>query len=98
MGEIPVKIKILDKEYIIRVSVKDELLVRRAGDMLAHFLHEKRENSHIFDKQTLLSMVAFDCVFEKLLEEEEKTKSVQKIENLNQLLEDITSKDDSEKG
>jgi cell division protein ZapA len=87
MDELSIKIKIADREYPMKVRPADEERVRKAGKSINERLRTYRERFGIDDKQDLLSMVAFDCLIEKM-EAEEKSYGVdesvlEKISDLN---------------
>ncbi|MFM7428865.1 MAG: cell division protein ZapA, partial [Flammeovirgaceae bacterium] len=86
MDELSVKIKIADREYPMKVKRQEEEKVRAAGKLINEKIKRYREQFGIDDKQDLLAMVAFDCLVDKLAEEE----SLQEIdetvaEKVNQL-------------
>jgi len=88
MDELSIKIKIADREYPMKVRPADEERVRKAGKSINERLRSYRERFGIDDKQDLLSMVAFDCLIEKM-EAEEKSYGadenvLEKISDLNQ--------------
>ncbi|MEJ2005512.1 MAG: cell division protein ZapA [Cyclobacteriaceae bacterium] len=87
MDELSIKIKIADREYPMKVRPADEERVRKAGKSINERLRSYRERFGIDDKQDLLSMVAFDCLIEKM-EAEEKSYGadesvLEKISDLN---------------
>ncbi len=87
MDELSIKIKIADREYPMKVRPADEERVRKAGKSINERLRTYRERFGIDDKQDLLSMVAFDCLIEKM-EAEEKSYGadesvLEKISDLN---------------
>lgn len=87
MDELSIKIKIADREYPMKVRPADEERVRKAGKSINERLRSYRERFGIDDKQDLLSMVAFDCLIEKM-EAEEKSYGadesvLEKINDLN---------------
>ncbi|MCA6077935.1 cell division protein ZapA [Fulvivirga sedimenti] len=87
MDELSIKIKIADREYPMKVRPEDEERVRKAGKSINERLRNYRERFGIDDKQDLLSMVAFDCLIEKM-EAEEKSYGadesvLEKINDLN---------------
>ena len=75
---LSIKIKIGDREYPMKVKPEDEQRVRSAGKQINEKLKAYREQFGIDDKQDLLSMVAFDCLVEKMTTEE-------KANDLNQV-------------
>jgi cell division protein ZapA len=90
MEELSIKIKIADREYPMKVKRVDEERVRMAGKLINEKLKSYREQFGIDDKQDLLSMVAFDCLIDKMASEE--TNQVidqtvfEKVDRLNQLV------------
>ncbi len=90
MDELSIKLKIADREYPMKVRPQDEERVRKAGKSINERLRSYRERFGIDDKQDLLSMVAFDCLIEKLEVEEKKYGTdetiLEKIDDLNQRL------------
>lgn len=90
MDELSIKLKIADREYPMKVRPQDEERVRKAGKSINERLRSYRERFGIDDKQDLLSMVAFDCLIEKLEVEEKQYGAddsvLEKIDDLNQRL------------
>ncbi|MBS1487242.1 MAG: cell division protein ZapA [Bacteroidetes bacterium] len=90
MDELSVKIKIADREYPMRVKRTEEERVRAAGKTINDKIKNYREKFGIDDKQDLLAMVAFDCLVEKMADEENLHSSdqtvLEKIEHLNRLV------------
>lgn len=90
MEELSIKIKIADREYPMKVKRVDEERVRMAGKLINEKLKSYREQFGIDDKQDLLAMVAFDCLIDKMANEE--TNQVidqtvfEKVDRLNQLV------------
>ncbi|MCU0391479.1 MAG: cell division protein ZapA [Thermoflexibacter sp.] len=66
MGLLSVKINIADREYTLKVEEEDAPLVLQASEVLNQSIRDKKEQMRIPDRQDLLSMVAFDCIYEKL--------------------------------
>lgn len=86
MEELSIKIKIADREYPMKVRPQDEERVRKAGKSINERLRTYRERFGIDDKQDLLSMVAFDCLIEKMEAEEKQYGADETIlEKLNEL-------------
>jgi cell division protein ZapA len=69
MGLVSVKINIADREYTLKVDSEDESLVQQASELLNKQIREQKEKMKISDRQDLLSFVAFDCIYEKLVGE-----------------------------
>ena len=90
MDELSVKIKIADREYPMKVKRQEEEKVRAAGKIINEKIKRYREQFGIDDKQDLLAMVAFDCLVDKMAEEEnlqEIDETVaDKVNYLNQLV------------
>ncbi|MFM7486116.1 MAG: cell division protein ZapA [Cytophagales bacterium] len=90
MDELSVKIKIADREYPMKVKCQEEEKVRAAGKLINEKIKRYREQFGIDDKQDLLAMVAFDCLVDKMAEEEslqEIDETVaDKVNYLNQLV------------
>lgn len=97
MEELSIKIKIVDREYPMRVAPDEEERLRLAGRMVNEKFKFFRDQFGIDDKQDLLAMVAFDCLVEKLrLENDKDHKSStvdQKLNNLENLLNSVFLKD-----
>ncbi len=93
MEELSIKIKIADREYPMKVKPSDEERVRKAGKNINERLKMYREKFGIDDKQDLLSMVAFDCLIDKMEAEESNFGAdetvVEKITELNQKISQI---------
>lgn len=93
MDELSIKIKIADREYPMKVKLSDEERVRAAGKLINERIKTYRDKFGLDDKQDLLAMVAFDCVVDKMAEEEnlqviDKT-IVEKVTHLNQLVSQV---------
>lgn len=93
MDELSIKIKIADREYPMKVKLSDEERVRAAGKLINEKIKTYRDKFGLDDKQDLLAMVAFDCVVDKMAEEEnlqviDKT-IVEKVTHLNQLVSQV---------
>jgi len=90
MGELSIKIKILDREYPMKVSESEEERLRKAGKEINEQLKMFRAQFGIDDKQDLLAMVAIVSVAEKLkLDEQDSqfTKTVtDKITHLEKII------------
>jgi cell division protein ZapA len=93
MDELSIKIKIADREYPMKVKLSEEERVRAAGKLINEKIKSYRDRFGLDDKQDLLAMVAFDCVVDKMAEEEshlviDKT-IVEKVSQLNQLVSQV---------
>ena len=90
MDELSIKIKIADREYPMKVRIEDEQRVRTAGKIINDRIRSYREQFGIDDKQDLLAMVAFDCLVDKLQNEENRSSTdegvLEKISYLNNLI------------
>ena len=91
MDELSVKIKIADREYPMKVKRMEEEKVRAAGKLINEKIKRYREQFGLDDKQDLLAMVAFDCLVDKMAEEESlqvinDTTVAEKVNYLNQLV------------
>jgi cell division protein ZapA len=90
MDELSVKIKIADREYPMKVKRKEEEKVRAAGKLINEKIKHYREQFGLDDKQDLLAMVAFDCLVDKMAEEESlqviDETVVEKVSHLSQLV------------
>jgi len=74
----------------MKVKRVDEERVRMAGKLINEKIKTYREQFGIDDKQDLLSMVAFDCLIDKMASEESNQVIDQtvfeKVDRLNQLV------------
>jgi cell division protein ZapA len=70
MGELSIKIKILDREYPMKVKLEDEARIRAVGKTINDRLRFYAQRFKIDDKQDLLAMVAFDSLIEKVKADE----------------------------
>lgn len=90
MEELSIKIKIADREYPMKVKRVDEERIRTAGKLINEKLRSYREQFGVEDKQDLLSMVAFDCLIDKMASEENHREIDQtvfeKVNRLNNLI------------
>jgi cell division protein ZapA len=93
MDELSIRIKIADREYPMKVKRSDEERMRVAGKLVNEKLKNYRDKFGIDDKQDLLAMVAFDCLVEKMADQENQHSIdqtvVEKIQQLNQLVSQI---------
>lgn len=92
MADLSIKLRIANREYPMRVKAEDEERIRKAGKILNDKVKKYKEQFGIDDNQDLLAMVAFDCLIEKM-KNEEQTGSVdeassQQVAQLNQLISD----------
>ena len=90
MEDLSIKIKIADREYPMKVKRKDEERIRSAGKVINEKIKHYREQFGIDDKQDLLAMVAFDCLVDKMADEENLQEIdqtvIEKVTRLNQLV------------
>ena len=93
MDELSIKIKIADREYPMKVKRSDEERMRVAGKLVNEKLKNYRDKFGIDDKQDLLAMVAFDCLVEKMADQDSQHSIdqtvVEKIQQLNQLISQV---------
>jgi len=93
MDELSIKIKIADREYPMKVKRSDEERMRVAGKLVNEKLKNYRDKFGIDDKQDLLAMVAFDCLVEKMADQDNQHSIdqtvVEKIQQLNQLISQV---------
>ena len=93
MEELSIRIKIAEREYPMKVKRTEEERMRVAGKLVNEKIKHYREKFGIDDKQDLLAMVAFDCLIEKMADEETKQTIdqtvVEKIQQLNQLVSQV---------
>ena len=88
MGLVSVKINIADREYTLKVDSEDESLVQQASELLNRQIREQKEKMKISDRQDLLSFVAFDCIYEKLVSEKMLLELSQKVAVIEDLVND----------
>jgi len=93
MDELSIRIKIAEREYPMKVKRTEEERMRVAGKLVNEKIKHYREKFGIDDKQDLLAMVAFDCLIEKMADEENQRgidqTVVDKIQQLNQLVSQV---------
>ena len=73
MDELSIKLKIGNREYPMRIKSQDEEGIRKAGKILNDKIRDYRSQFIIDDPQDLLAMVAFDCMIERMKNEEKST-------------------------
>ena len=92
MADLSIKLRIGNREYPMRVKSEDEERIRKAGKILNDKVKKYREQFGIDDNQDLLAMVAFDCLIEKMKNEEQvgsmDEASTQQVAQLNRLISD----------
>lgn len=90
MAELSIKIRIADREYPMKVDASDEERIRTAGRIINERLKAYKDSFGIDDKQDLLSMVAFDCMVDKLRADEKYSNTdetvIERISHINSLL------------
>jgi cell division protein ZapA len=91
MGELSIKIKIADREYPMRIDSSEEERIRIAGKMVNEKLKYYRDQFGIDDKQDLLSMVAFDCMVEKMKTEATNSNLAENITNQISFLDQLVA-------
>jgi cell division protein ZapA len=91
MGELSIKIKIADREYPMRIDSSEEERIRIAGKMVNEKLKYYRDQFGIDDKQDLLSMVAFDCMVEKMKTEASNSNLAENITNQISFLDQLVA-------
>jgi cell division protein ZapA len=74
----------------MKVKRMEEEKVRAAGKLINEKIKRYREQFGLDDKQDLLAMVAFDCLVDKMAEEESlqviDETVIEKVNHLNQLV------------
>ncbi|MEM9338274.1 MAG: cell division protein ZapA [Bacteroidota bacterium] len=92
MAELSIKIRIGNREYPMRVKAEDEERIRKTGKVLNEKIKSYQNQFGIDDIQDLVAMVAFDCVVEKLKNEESAETSedfaLREVTKLNRLISD----------
>lgn len=64
MEELPIRIKIADRTYPMRVEPESEAIVREVARLIQEQIKEYRE-AGFKDTQDILAQVAFDCLIKK---------------------------------
>ena len=85
MKELPVRVKIADRTYSLRVEPDAEAIVREAAKLIQEQLKQYRE-SGFSDTQELLAMVAFDCLVSKLKGDQQMKRLLDKMTQLDQVV------------
>lgn len=95
MEELPIRIKIADRTYRLRVEPDSEAIVREAAKLIQEQIKQYREGG-ISDTQEALAMVAFDCLMDKLRGEQHTQRLQQmvfdKITQLDQVIAPVITK------
>ena len=90
MDELSVKIKIADREYPMKVKRTEEEKVRAAGKLINEKIKHYREQFGLDDKQDLLAMVAFDCLVDRMADDDKlqviDQTVIEKVKQLNHLV------------
>jgi len=86
MKELNIKVKIVDREYSLRIDSKDEALLRAAGKSINNQVKQKKTKFGINDKQDLLAMVVFDNTVQSLRTNSETQFLFDKIESIDSLI------------
>lgn len=79
MGDLSIKIKILDREYPMRAAAHEEERLRKAGKAINEQLKTFRAQFGLDDKQDLLAMVAIVYMAEKLKLDEQGVQTEQSL-------------------
>lgn len=83
------KIQIAGRDYTLKVQSEDEEKVKSASKLLNDLFQDRRDNSGITDKQDLLAMIAFDSIFEKMLQDEQQTAINNRLDAVNQQIKEV---------
>ncbi|MFT5617749.1 MAG: cell division protein ZapA [Arenicella sp.] len=81
-----IKIKIADKEYMLKIQPHQEALLRRASKVLNERIKNLQKKSRIMDRQDLLAMVAFDATVESLKLSEATEQNQKQVTEMEQIL------------
>ena len=79
MADLPIKLKIADREYPMKVAADDEERIRRAGREINERMKSYQERFKLDDKQDLLAMVAFDAFMERSRHESQRQETEKAI-------------------
>jgi cell division protein ZapA len=86
MQELSIKIRIYDRQYPMKLQPNDEAQIRKAALQINEQIKVYKDQFNSLDIQDILSMVAFDCMVEKLKVQKELSTYQQQIERqLNDL-------------
>ena len=95
MKEFSIKLKIADREYPMKISPDQEPKIRDVGKRINEKLKSCRNRFETDDKQDLLAIVAFECLFDYLIGQEESNHKIenalQKVSSLNHLISEAIS-------
>lgn len=64
MEELPIRIKIADRTYPMRVEPESEAIVREIAKLIQEQIKQYRE-AGVKDTQDVLAQVAFDCLIDR---------------------------------
>ncbi|GAB4326818.1 MAG: hypothetical protein OHK0038_00260 [Flammeovirgaceae bacterium] len=84
MKDLQITIKILDKEYPLKVSQKDEQSFTEITRMLTERLKSKKDK--LSDKQDLLAISLFDAMVEIFRLKEEQQRISERLAELEKLV------------
>ncbi|HRH34225.1 MAG TPA: cell division protein ZapA [Catalimonadaceae bacterium] len=79
MDIISVNVQIGEKTYPMKVKASDELKVHRVASIISEQLAKYKSAYGAVDRQDILSMIAFDAVFEKLQTQEKEQKELDAV-------------------
>lgn len=86
MGDIQIRIKIAEKEYMLKTAPQDEALLRQAAKLLNDRIKDTQKRTGIWDKQDLLAVVAFDGMVEQLKLQRQTQGQIEQVEALSDTL------------
>ncbi|MEN7548635.1 cell division protein ZapA [Rapidithrix thailandica] len=89
MRDFYIKIKILDREYSLKIDPKDEAVLRKAGKFLDEQLNERKQQSGIASKQDLLAMIAFDHIVNQMKNEEGQQFLAERLQQCNHWIDEV---------
>lgn len=77
MEDLPIRIRIADRTYPMRVEPESEAIVREVARLIQERIKQYRE-AGFKDSQDALAQVAFDCLIEKV-KGEQQTQRLQQM-------------------
>jgi cell division protein ZapA len=86
MGDIQIRIKIAEKEYMLKTAPQDEALLRQAAKLLNDRIKDTQKRTGIWDKQDLLAVVAFDGMVEQLKLQRQTQGQIEQVDALSDTL------------